>query len=257
MPSENTPSTLQRVLRGAFYTPQDVAELSYEYLSRALGDGFEYRYWIWDPCAGGGALTQPFKTKERCFLSTIGDEEVAVLADQEPLEAFQYDYLNDDVQHLNGSDIEYFHGQWKLPATLRWVLEEDPARLVILMNPPYLAASYKGQGAGASETAVKVLFSGVTQQVELATQFYLRSALHRPRLIALLNKLNITNTQKAEQVRSAVHYTLDGGFVVDSRLFGTSGDFPIGYHHFWRLGEEDIPDPVQDYTGTLDVYERV
>ena len=242
---------------GVFYTPANVARLALDYLEAELGPGWEDRYWVWDPCCGGAELTRFHPRPDRCFLSTIDQSEIDLIQEYnlaEAAEIFQYDYVNDDVDKLAAGD-DLLGSGWKMPATLRKILAEAPERLVVLMNPPYAAAT-DGGSRGASKTGVsmhkaKTAFGNAGKAAqELYTQFLLRSDHHKAGVIAVFSTLKLTNTEGYAKVRDLMPYGLMRGFLVCSKVFhGVKGLFPVGFHVLRRnLGE--------GYAAVMDVVEQ-
>jgi len=251
----------ERRVRGVFYTPANVARLGLEYLEKELGADWEDRYWVWDPCCGSGELTRSHRRPDRCFLSTIDQAEIDLITEYslaEGVAIFQYDYVNDDIDKLVAGD-DLLGSGWKLPESLRRVLKYEPEKLVILMNPPYAAAT-DGGGAGASKAGVsnhkaKVAFgdAGRAQQ-ELYTQFLLRSNHHKVAVIAVFSKLKLTNTDGYAKVRELMsHCSLTCGFLIPSKVFhGVKGTFPVGFHVLART----VHRVVNGYCGYMDIIEQ-
>jgi hypothetical protein len=254
-------SMSERRAHGVFYTPDVIAERGLDYLGYGLGDGWQDDYWLWDPCCGIGELTRRHTRPDRCFLSTINPKEVALFSEFDlvpGIELFQYDFVNDDVAKLVAGDDLLGDG-WKMPFKLRWVLQHEPEKLIILMNPPYAtnttgAAGNLGKATDVTKHAAKYAFGNVGKaSSELATQFFLRASHHKASIIAAYYKLKICNAPIYAKFRATVPYSLAGGFVVSSKAFhGVQGVFPIGFQVFRRT-PGDVPG---DYSGYLDILDN-
>ena len=116
----------QRRIRGRFYTPQIFADFGLEMLDRALGEGWEDRYVVWDPCCGEKALTRSRKFRE-LYCGTIDEEELEHSIQYNPeATSYVFDFLNDPLENLPSGLLEAF---------------EQDRPLVVIMNPPYGTAA--------------------------------------------------------------------------------------------------------------------
>jgi hypothetical protein len=244
----------KRRILGQFYTALPIANMALGHLAQILGQDFADKYWIWDPCAGTGNLTYYMPRYDRCFVSTVEQDEVDYIQEYglaPGAQVFQYDYCNDDVDKLANGDAWISPG-WKMPLALRNVLEHEPEKLIVLMNPPYAAAT-DATRSGAVKTGVtkalakKAFGDAGRAQQELFTQFLLRSSHHKVGHMGVFSKLKLNNTNGYEKVRALMPYSLQSGFIIPSWCFhGTTGKFPIGFQLLKR-GEPG-------YTGKLKVW---
>lgn len=123
----------QRRIRGRFYTPQIFADFGLEMLDSALGEGWEDRYVVWDPCCGEKALTRSRKFRE-LYCGTIDEEELEHSSQYNPeATSYLFDFLNDPLENLPSGLLEAF---------------EQDRPLVVIMNPPYGRAGKSDDGAG-------------------------------------------------------------------------------------------------------------
>ena len=123
---------VDRRKHGEFFTPLPFARKGLEYIARELGQ----RWWdsgdvrVWDMAAGTGNLEYhlPAQAWPFVYLSTLYQEDVEHCHHLFPgATVFQYDYLNDDIGNLFGSDhgmpqpcFDFNDGRtWKLPESLR------------------------------------------------------------------------------------------------------------------------------------------
>ena len=239
-----------RRFTGAYYTPPAVAELAYRYLDTALGEGWQKRYYVWDPCAGTGNLELSHRETDRLFLSTLSMTDVLLVKNQNLFpgaEIFQYDFLNGDY--------------YDLPEKLRTVIETEPHNLVILMNPPY-AEHGKGASMGANKEGVALTRTGeqMLDDVgglaarELYMQFIYKVYKLAPKaVIGLFSKLKYITSPGSEDFRTAVleKYAYRRGFILPGTLFpGVKGMFPISFI-IWTERQNNSSDKVY-----LDVFDK-
>ena len=216
----------KRRRQGMFYTQEPFCTKALEYLDRALGEDWQDRYWIYDPCCGTGNLEMPLKRYDRLFMSTLEQEEVDYIVSENLFPGatvFQYDFLNDDYD--------------KLPQGLRSVLKSGEP-VVVLMNPPYAEATSgvdgKAHKTGVSFTATKACMRerGLGRAAnELSTQFMWRTfELCPSATVALFSKLNLFCTPTLETFRQQAPADFRNGFVFHCRNFhGTKGEWPVAF----------------------------
>lgn len=107
----------ERQFKGAYYTPLNVVELSYQYLEAALGKRWQTNFYVWDPCCGVGNLEVKHSNYRNIFMSTLDQEDVDIMKSTRTClgaEIFQYDFLNDDID----SKIDYTLSS-KMPNSLQ------------------------------------------------------------------------------------------------------------------------------------------
>lgn len=242
----------RRERKGAFFTPSQWVDLSREYLTKTLNEGWQEKYYIWDCCAGTGNLLYGLTEKERIFASTLDEADVTYMKTQGnllPLHVFQFDFLNDD---LFGD---------KVPEDLKRILRdsEERKKLIIYINPPYAeAGSTFGKDAkvGVSNTTAthKDFASecGAFAKRELFVQFFMRIYKQIPQcVLAEFSKLKILQAPYFRDFRRIFKAKLDCSFIVPADTFdNVKGKFPIGFL-IWKLAEPECF--VETYT---DVYDR-
>lgn len=168
---------------GDFWTPEIWANRSHEILDEVIGSDWRETSLVWDPAAGAKNLTRSKQFSE-LYTSTLHEGEILLGApyNQEAIETFQYDFLNDDVR-LDPS-IHTDASQWKLPGTLFNALidaSKTNKRVIFYTNPPYGAnGSRRLDGknkAGIAKTQMNELMRskkmGVPSQ-QLYAQFFMR-----------------------------------------------------------------------------------
>lgn len=165
-----------RRFSGDFWTPTLWVNKAHAMLDEQLGEGWRTRYVVWDNSCGTKNLTRDYEDFTELYSSTLYQYELdtATIYNSEST-AFQYDFLNDDIDLkpgiLFGTDV-------KIDPKLYAALSEDKP-IVFLMNPPYGTAANQGETskAGAATNRVNEImsrkdYSHATQQ--LYTQFLYR-----------------------------------------------------------------------------------
>ena len=238
----------ERQFKGAYYTPLDVVDKAYEYLTATLGENWQRDYIVWDMCCGVGNLETKHSYPRNVYMSTLDQSDVDVMLATKTCvraERFQYDYLNDDIA-ADGT-IDYSLSN-KLPDSLRKAIldarsgKPGAKKILVLINPPYGEATNASNAAHA-ETAknktdikrTKMAEVGMPEygrsSNELFVQFVARIAHEIPTAtLAMFSKLKYINAQASEDFRNAWNARYLNGFVIHNKAFdGLSGDFPIGF----------------------------
>lgn len=235
---------------GKFYTPILFAGKALEVLAAELGEEWYKDYYLWDMAAGTGNLEWALPSYDRCFLSTLEEDEVAYLKENfAGATSFQYDYLNDDVEKVfSGANLLDDNLGWKLPRELREKLADKTTKWVVLLNPPFAETS-SGLSKGADKTEVassKVgdLLEGKASR-ELYQQFLHRIAKELPSAqLGLFATLKYINAQSAKDAR--VSGAFRAGFMFPSSTFeGTKGNWPVSFA-LWELGAKASSTPTFD-----------
>lgn len=98
---------LEKLRKGAFFTPRIWVELSQKYLTEYLGTNWQDEYFIWDCAAGTGNLLTGLTNKYNIYASTLDQSDVNVMHERIDHGAnllhnhvFQFDFLNDDFTKL-------------------------------------------------------------------------------------------------------------------------------------------------------------
>lgn len=138
--------------RGDFYTPTVWVDEAHKLMEKNLGDSWKEDYVVWDCCCGTKNLTRDYKFGE-LYCSTLdqGDIDISKKYNPESV-AFQYDFLNDDVEMfdellkkvkdgyvLSENDFVGSALYRKAPGLIRSLLSGKP--LAFLINPPYGTAN--------------------------------------------------------------------------------------------------------------------
>lgn len=129
--------------KGAFFTPHIWAQKAQDYLAQSLGENWQDEYYIWDCAAGTGNLLLGVKNPARVFASTLDLSDVLIMQELRKIaddsrklpllegHIFQFDFLNDGFE--------------KLPSKLQKIIQNEPEKLVIFINPPYAEVSSYGE----------------------------------------------------------------------------------------------------------------
>ncbi|MBC7523725.1 MAG: hypothetical protein H7239_04735, partial [Flavobacterium sp.] len=231
----------ERSFKGAYYTPLNVVDKSYDKLAETLGNNWQKNYIVWDMCCGVGNLEVKHSNPRNIYMSTLDNADVDVMKATKTCVAatrFQYDYLNDDIDDFG--NIDYSLAE-KVPQGLRQAIAEGK-KILVLINPPYAEATNNDNlvvsqdssesKKGVSKTRVAKLMDkqGYAAR-ELFVQFLVRIAKEIPTAtIAIFSKLKYVNAPNFDIFRKDWHAKYLGGFVVHSKSFdGLKGNFPIGF----------------------------
>lgn len=175
-----------RRFSGEYWTPTIWANEAINAISDVLGNDWKDKYYVWDASAGSKNLTRDFKFKN-LFSSTLYDGELNLgkMFNRDNV-AFQYDFLNDDV---NISPKNYTKSKlYKLaPGLVEALLNNRP--IVFYMNPPYASAGNtvgKGSKGGLAETEVNKHMNIGASSENLYAQFYYR-------ILMLVKAFSLTN----------------------------------------------------------------
>lgn len=161
---------------GDYWTPTIWATKAHDMLTEQLGEGWREKYVVWDASCGTKNLTRDYADFTELYLSTLHDYELETSTIYNPeATAFQYDFLNDDMDLRPGMP---FGAGIKINPQLYTALSEDKP-LVFLMNPPYATGANHGETGkkDVAKTAINSImkeneYSRASEQ--LYTQFLFR-----------------------------------------------------------------------------------
>lgn len=247
----------ERQFRGAYYTPLDVVDKAYEYLTATLGENWQKDYIVWDMCCGVGNLETKHAYPRNVYMSTLDQSDVDVMLATKTCvraERFQYDYLNDDI--ADDGTIDYSLTN-KLPEALRKAILDAQSgkpgarKILVLINPPYGEATNADNAVlgkvAKNKTDIKrtrMAAVGMPEygrsSNELFVQFVARIAKEIPTAtLAMFSKLKYINAQASEDFRKVWNARYLNGFVVHNKAFdGLKGNFPIGFL-IWKTDNRD------------------
>lgn len=242
----------QRRFEGEFFTPLRFAKKAIHYLNEVLGkDWFRTgKYRIWDMAAGTGNLEYhlPAEAYKYLYLSTLHRSDADHLGKVFPdATCFQYDYLNDDVEHVFRKDKTLFTPNWKLPKKLRDDLADPKLTWIVYINPPFATAQVGGAKGdskkGVSKTRVELVMNeedaGHVKR-ELFAQFMFRIAHELPKntYLGMFSKLKYLNAPDSVDYRNKYfNFRYEKGFIFRSTCFhGVKGKYPIGFL-VWNLSQ--------------------
>ena len=240
-----------RERKGAFFTPAVWVKKAQEYLKDSLGENWENEYYIWDCAAGTGNLLVGLKNPARLFASTIDLNDVVMMKQIVKMEKesesenkldllekhiFQFDFLNDSFEE-------------KLPENLKRIIQNEPEKLVIFINPPYAEAASKPKGAvGKNKTNVSntnkihAKYQAELKKSirELFAQFFIRIYKEIPGcVLASFSTLKYVNSSNFVDFRNVFKAKFLKGFMVPAYTFdNVNGKFPIGFL-IWDLKEKE------------------
>lgn len=252
-----TDETMRR-FHGEFFTPLPFAKKALDYIDKVLGSHWWQRgYRLWDMAAGTGNLEYhlPTEAYSSLYLSSLYKEDVEHLERLFPAATcFQYDYLNDDAEHLaqaldnpNTPKLALDSARWKMPDNLRRDLENPDIKWIVLINPPFATAQKAGTNHGdskkdVSDTSVRKLMHRANlgeASRELFTQFLFRIKHEFAGKVAhlgLFSKLKYIGAKNDQKMREQVfRFAFEKGFIFSiSNFVGTTGKFPVGFL-IWNL----------------------
>ena len=254
----------ERQFKGAYYTPLNVVELSYQYLEAALGKRWQTNFYVWDPCCGVGNLEVKHSNYRNIFMSTLDQEDVDIMKSTRTClgaEIFQYDFLNDDID----SKIDYTLSS-KMPNSLQDFLsalkkKTTKKKLLFLMNPPYAEATNYNNIAsevqkvkaknktGVTDTKVKKFLMPKDEYgksaSELFTQFLARILTEADECyVATFSTLKYLQAPNFSLFRGKWPAKFLSGFAVPK------GKFPIAFA-IWKVS----PHSTASTKMTFDVYD--
>ena len=170
----------ERRYKGDFWTPDIWAKRADEMMSNYISEDYKETSLVWDCAAGVRNLTRNYVYSD-LYISTYHQDEIDLGHGYNPeaKAAFQYDFLNDDVNLSCDNSKE-----WKMPDNLFNALLEagkSGKRVVFYTNPPYgTATNVKADGsskANIAKSAVNKLMKknsyGKSAQ-QLYCQFFVR-----------------------------------------------------------------------------------
>ena len=247
----------ERQFHGAYYTPLDVVDKAYEYLTATLGENWQRDYIVWDMCCGVGNLETKHANPRNVYMSTLDQSDVDVMLATKTCvraERFQYDYLNDDI--ADDGSIDYTI-TGKVPDSLRKIIldakngKPGAKKILVLINPPYAEATNADNAVHGSDAKnktdvkrTKLAAVGMTEygrsSNELYLQFLARIAHEIPTAtLAMFSTLKYINAQASEDFRNVWNARYLNGFVIHNKAFdGLKGDFPIGFL-IWKTDNRD------------------
>lgn len=237
--SDRLSDETQRRFEGEFFTPVIFAKLALKYLEDVLWPNWYNEYKIWDMAAGTGNLEYYMHDDgyKNLYLSTLKSEDVDYIHKMfHWVTAFQYDYLNDDVDNLFWPENQTSMATWKLPEKLRQDLANPANKWVILINPPFATSTnhWESSKETVSTTKVRQYMTkdglGNSSQ-ELFAQFLYRIKKEIPNAhLAMFSTTKYINSNAYEELRDKIlTWKYKKGFVFSSENFsGTKWKFPVG-----------------------------
>jgi hypothetical protein len=249
-----------REVKGSFFTPTIWVEKSQEYLEKVFGENWQDEYYVWDCAAGTGNLLAGLTNKDNVWASDIDAGNINTIRaliggglNLLPDHAFQFDFLNDDVE--------------KLPEALRKILcdPEKRGKLIVYINPPYAEATNARTVTGTGKNRSKVSKGHIARREyndtlgraanELYALFMMRIAdIVSGAYLAVFSTVKYINSSNFAKFRENFSAQFQKGFICPSNTFdNVSGKFPIIFL-IWKLAyrgyEFKFPESV-----TLDVFD--
>lgn len=250
--------------KGDFYTPTVWVDEAHKLLTQHLGADWRDEFVVWDCACGTKNLTRDYHFKE-LYSSTLIEGDLAISAKynvpgtprNELGCAFQYDFLNDDVDEFEAlAEIKKINGtitlgdikaaNLKLYAKAPKLLESLCAgkKLLFFINPPYAGtgsmgnASGKSNKTGISNSAVvdKMKVKKISGTNQLYMQFIYRILVFADLFdnISMLtfSPSQILNASSFDTLRNMLHNTMPyvaGEMLCASEFADVSSDWGIAY----------------------------
>jgi len=217
--------------KGEFYTPTLFVDYAHKMISEALGDDWKDQYVVWDNCCGTKNLTRDYRFKE-LYCSTLEEAELEIGKKYNPEAcAFQYDFLNDDLEKLPKGLLEAF---------------EQNKKIVFFLNPPYGKPSgmtrngigdntvntninaemlEKQYGIGSSMLEMQFIY----RIIKITEKYCLSNAT-----IAMFNKTTYLTAPACKQLRNYIFskYGYVNGCEIDGSIFNNVGGCGISFMIF-------------------------
>ena len=166
-----------RRFSGEYWTPTIWTNEAIGLISKRLGKDWKEKYVVWDPAAGSKNLTRDFTFKE-LYSSTLFNDELALgKMYNRKNQAFQYDFLNDDID-INPENILNSKLYKYAPDLAHALIDKKP--IIFYTNPPYGTSGNtvnkeSKTGIAATKTNKVMLKDGIGHASEnLYCQFYYR-----------------------------------------------------------------------------------
>ena len=245
----------ERRFNGDFYTPIEFAEKGLEYLESVVGKEWwkSGNYRFWDMAAGTGNLEfkLPSSALPYCYISSLREDDIKYCQRLYPTAAgvFQYDYLNDDIDHLCNQET---FATPKMPESLRRDLDNPNLKWIIFINPPFATAQDKTPSEGknskdnVSMTAIQKMMTrenyGEVSR-ELFSQFIYRISKEfasKDSHLCLYSTLKYISANNDQKMRDGFfQHKFKKGFMFNSKCFhGTKGKgFPVGFL-IWNMKKQ-------------------
>ena len=247
-----------RRFSGEYWTPTIWANEAINEITTVLGKDWREKYYVWDAAAGSKNLTRDFKFKH-LFSSTLFKNELDLgkMYNRDNV-AFQYDFLNDDI-NINPNS-KHTKLQQKAPDLFDALCNDKP--IVFYMNPPYGTSGNtmgKISKTGISDTNIhkNMLVEKIGQASEnLYCQFFYRCC-------QLKENFNLSNVyiaffSNAQFLQGGSYFSglrkklfsnfnFEKGFLFNAGEFSdTSASWGISFSILKsKIKNNDIPEKVQ------------
>lgn len=258
-----------RKMSGDFWTPKRWVDKAHQYVENTLGPHWREDYVVWEPSCGGKNMTRDYDFNE-LYLSTLMQEQLDLSSAYNTSSvAFQYDFLNDDVELMHGEGSKVDSGSLfedKVKSFQEMTIEEKVSALkmpeglvralyekkpfVFFGNPPYGSAG-SGTGKDSKAGIGKTNFGDLMrfQKIgkaasELYTQF-----MYRAVLISRVFEYDVLNGDQFHIIFFGKHiytskeyapflidimndFTYIGHFMMNAKEFPGLKEWPIVFQHF-------------------------
>lgn len=177
-----------RRFSGDFWTPTIWANRANELITEVVGNNWRKDYVVWDCASGAKNLTRDYQFK-KLFSSTLHEEELDIGSHyNKESEAFQYDFLNDDVHISPESNPE----DVKMPKELFEALKNNEP-IIFFTNPPYGTANEAGARGKSKQNIANTKINKIMKQNKIGAASQQLYAQFFYRIIKFKRDFNLTN----------------------------------------------------------------
>lgn len=185
----------ERRYKGDFWTPSIWAQRADQLMSNVIDKNYKENSLVWDCAAGVRNLTRDFSYND-LYISTYHQDEVFLGEGYNPeaQEAFQYDFLNDDIG-LNLQDNPN-PDEWKMPNSLFNKLseaEKTGKTVVFYTNPPYGTANNVNADGSSKKGIAKTKMNAEMLSQDLGKASQQLYCQFMARIIDIVNIFNLKN----------------------------------------------------------------
>lgn len=179
-----------RRAKGEFYTPTTWVNEAHKMICSVLGDNWRNDYAVWDCAWGTGNLTRDYYFKE-LFCSTLykSDLEIGNRYNKNSAK-FQYDFLNDDTELLEGKDL--LLESIKMPKELlEKLLNNKP--IVFFINPPYGTAGTMKTDGSSKKDIISTNINNIMKKDRIGASSQQLFAQFLYRILLFKERYNLSN----------------------------------------------------------------
>lgn len=182
-----------RRFKGEFYTPTLWVDEAHRMISNQFGENWKQEYVVWDCAWGTGNLTRDYRFNE-LYCSTLNESDIEIgkKYNSRGSTKFQYDFLNDDIDILQGKEL-LENDYCKLPRELLNSLKMNKP-IIFLINPPYGTANNAGTKEGDHKQGIALTkVNELMKEANMGASSQQLYAQFLYRIILMKKIFNLTN----------------------------------------------------------------